>query len=333
MFANCSRRKASAFPCPPATSSWLGGPGPFSRGRPPIMRAVRGGPRAHFPQPSTGSERRAWLTTRPRPGRSAARALESGKQREARTMVRRLAATLAWNSWPVVPVNLIGDSRRSGASRRTRSVALAVIFYLAVPPAGVAAQGTTTTLAEFVPPLSFGVSRLGDTALRDLSSTSSPENAERTSFSTGEVLDPIPKTSSITFQPTYVRRTDGTYQAYVQLKPVIVVESGLPLFTRIQWPIPEVDDENGPTNAGVGDLTWLTLLLLGSSKAWGTLAIGPVLVFPTASHSEMGDGKYQAGPALGYINRAVPGWQFAFLLQQYFSYAGDSQRSSVVAAV
>jgi hypothetical protein len=226
-------------------------------------------------------------------------------------------------------VSLTRDSRLSGASRRTRSVALAIIFYLAVPPAGVAAQGTTTTLAEFVPPLSFGVSRLDDTGLRDLGATSSPENAERTGFSTGEVLDPIPKTSSITFQPTYVHRTDGTYQAYVQLKPVIVIESGIPLFTRIQWPVPEVDNEPGPTNAGVGDLTWLTLLLVGSSKAWGTLGMGPVLVFPTASHSEMGDGKYQAGPALGYINKAVPGWQFAFLLQQYFSFAGDSQRSSV----
>jgi len=242
---------------------------------------------------------------------------------------RRLAAAMAWNSWPVVPVSLIGDSRRSGASRRTRSVALAVIFYLAVPPAVVAAQGTTTALAEFVPPLSFGMSRLDDTGFRDLGATSAPESAERTSFSTGEVLDPIPKTSSITLQPTYVRRTDGTYQAYVQLKPVIVVESGLPLFTRIQWPVPEVDNENGPTNAGVGDLTWLTLLLLGSSKAWGTLGMGSVLVFPTASHSEMGDGKYQAGPALGYLNNAVSGWQFAFLLQQYFSFAGDSQRSSV----
>src|SRR5215467_8805725 len=217
-----------------------------------------------------------------------------------------LRVTGAQNSYLAVPVSLIRDSRRSGASRRTRSVALAVIFYLAMPPAGIAAQVPTTALAEFLPPPSFGVSRLDDTGLRDLSTTSSPENAERRGFSTGEVLDPIPKTSSINFQPTYVHRTDGTYQAYVQLKPVIVVESGLPLFTRIEWPIPEIDNENGPTNAGVGDLTWLTLLLLGSSKAWGALGIGPVLVFPTASHSEMGDGKYQAGPALGYINKAVP---------------------------
>ena len=50
--------------------------------------------------------------------------------------------------------------------------------------------------------------------------------------------------------------------------------------------------------------------------------LGPVIVFPTASHSEMGDGKYQVGPALGYVNKAVKGWQFALLLQQYFSVAG-----------
>ena len=250
-------------------------------------------------------------------------------QREARMTVRRRAAGGILNYLPVVPVSLISHSRRSGASQRTRFVALAAIFYLAILPTGVAAEGTTTALAEFVPPLSFGVSRLDDTGLRNVSTISSPENAERRSFSTGEVLDPIPKTSSMTFQPTYVRRTDGTYQAYVQLKPVIVVESGLPLLTRIEWPVPEVDNENGPTNAGIGDLTWLTLLVLGSSKAWGTLGMGPVLVFPTASHSEMGDGKYQIGPALGYINRAVPGWQFAFLLQQYFSFAGDSERSRV----
>ena len=127
--------------------------------------------------------------------------------------VRRRAAARAWNFWLVVPVNLISHSRRSGASRWTRSGALAVIFCLAVPPAGVAAQGTTAALAEFVPPLSFGVSRLDDRGLRDPGAASVPENAGRRSFSTSDVLDPIPKTSSITFQPTYVRRTDGTYQA------------------------------------------------------------------------------------------------------------------------
>ena len=58
--------------------------------------------------------------------------------------------------------------------------------------------------------------------------------------------------------------------------------------------------------------------------------MGPVFVFPTASHEEqLGQGKYQVGPALYYVNKAVPGWQFAFLLQQFFSFAGNSSRSNI----
>src|SRR5262245_34765960 len=225
--------------------------------------------------------------------------------------------------------SVVPDSRRGEATRWTRSIALALLLGPIIPPGGVAAQGITGVRAGFATPLSFGMSRLDDTRLREFGAASASDNAAQRGFTTDDVLEPIPKSSSLTFQPTYVRRTDGTYQAYVQFKPIVVVESGLPLFSRIEWPVPEVDNENGPTNAGVGDLTWLTLFLLGSSKTWGTLGMGPVLVFPTATHSEMGDGKYQAGPAFGYMNKAVPGWQFAFLLQQYFSFAGDSQRSRV----
>src|SRR5262245_927074 len=212
-----------------------------------------------------------------------------------------------------------------------RSTALALVLSLVMLPAGVAAQGASATaLAELAPSLSLAAAPLDDARIPDLgTSSSSRDNGEGGAFSLEDVLDPIPKTSSVTVQPTYQRNTDGTYEAYVKFEPVIVFESGLPLITRIEWNIPEVDNENGPTNAGVGDLTWLTLFLLGSSKTWGTLGMGPVLVFPTASHSEMGDGKYQAGPALGYLNKALPGWQFALLLQQDFSFAGDPERARV----
>jgi len=60
----------------------------------------------------------------------------------------------------------------------------------------------------------------------------------------------------------------------VKFKPILVVESGIPLLSRIEWPIPEIDNENGLTNAGIGDLTWLPLFLLGSSKSWGMLGMG-----------------------------------------------------------
>jgi hypothetical protein len=164
---------------------------------------------------------------------------------------------------------------------------------------------------------------------RPISAALLPVRAERRRFTVEEVVGPIPLTSSVTAEPTYEQRANGTFDAYIKLKGILVLESGLPLFSRIEWPIPEVDNENGPTNAGIGDLAWLSLFVVGDRKAWGTLGMGPVFVFPTASHSEMGQGKYQLGPALGYVNDGVPGWQFAFLLQQYFSFAGDPQRSRV----
>jgi len=227
--------------------------------------------------------------------------------------------------------------RPSGCRRRppgdtwrwTRSVTGALILWLAATPAVVSAQGTAASLAELAPSLSLGDARLDDASVRDTGVSSPPDDTERRGFSLDDVLNPIPKTSSASWQPTYQRNTNGTYNAYVKFKPILVVESGLPLITRIEWPLPEIEDDNGPTNAGVGDLTWLTLFLLGSGKAWGVLGIGPVFVFPTASHSGMGQGKYQLGPALGYMNKAVTGWQFSLLLQQYFSFAGDPQRSRV----
>jgi hypothetical protein len=130
-------------------------------------------------------------------------------------------------------------------------------------------------------------------------------------------------------QPTYQRPKGGGNIGYVLLQPELTFDVGLFLWTRFEWPVPQVDDTSGAIRAGVGDLQWLNLAVLAESEMWGKFGIGPVFVFPTASYSEMGQGKYQIGPALGYVNRAVPGWQFSFLLQQFFSFAGDPDRSLV----
>lgn len=148
-------------------------------------------------------------------------------------------------------------------------------------------------------------------------------------YSAEEITNPIPLHSSISAQPTFQRLTGGSTTAYLRWRPILVVDEVLPLFTRVEWPLPQVDDQTGPTHVGIGDLTWLTLFPVRGSKAWGTLGAGPVFVFPTATFTEMGQGKYQLGPALGYVNQAVRGWQFAFLAQQFFSFAGSARRTEV----
>jgi hypothetical protein len=157
----------------------------------------------------------------------------------------------------------------------------------------------------------------------------SAEQQQARGYSPREITDPVPFHSSINRQPTYQQNRGGGGKSYVKLKALLVLEAGLPLISRVEWPIPEVDWQNGSATSGIGDLTWLNLFLVGKGTAWGKVAVGPVLVFPTASPPDMGQGKYQVGPALGYVNDAVHGWQFALLVQQFFSFAGDPARAAV----
>ena len=157
----------------------------------------------------------------------------------------------------------------------------------------------------------------------------SAEQRQARGYSPREITDPIPFHSSINRQPTYQQNRGGGGQSYVKLKAILVVEAGLPLISRVEWPIPEVDWQNGSATAGIGDLTWLNLFLVGGPAAWGKVALGPVFVFPTASPPDMGQGKYQVGPALGYVNDALHRWQFALLVQQFFSFAGDPKRGAI----
>jgi hypothetical protein len=150
-----------------------------------------------------------------------------------------------------------------------------------------------------------------------------------TLYSAEDAADFLSQPWKFNLQPTYERQATGGSTGYLLLQPYLRFDLGVLLWTRFQWPVAQVDDDGGSITAGVGDLQWLNLIGLAGSEKWGRMGIGPVFVFPTGSSSEMGQGKYQIGPALGYVNRAVKGWQFALLLQQFFSFAGDPDRSRV----
>ena len=148
-------------------------------------------------------------------------------------------------------------------------------------------------------------------------------------YSAEDAADFLSKPWKFNVQPTYERQASGGSTGYLLLQPYLRFDLGLLLWTRFEWQVAQVDDDSGSITAGVGDLQWLNLIGLEASETWGRIGAGPVFVFPTASSSELGQGKYQAGPALGYVNRAVKGWQFALLIQQFFSFAGDADRSRV----
>jgi len=75
---------------------------------------------------------------------------------------------------------------------------------------------------------------------------------------------------------------------------------------------------------GIGDITLVSLLSprkypkIGKGEfVWG---VGPTLIFPTASPSELGQGKFQAGPAAVALYMDDK-WVFGGLAQQWWSYA------------
>lgn len=86
-------------------------------------------------------------------------------------------------------------------------------------------------------------------------------------------------------------------------------------------------DSSGPTGSGVGDVLvqGVTAFQRTRTFAWGG---GARLLFPTATGEPFGAGKYQAGPAAGFLWREGK-VSVALLAVNPISYAGDPQRQRV----
>jgi hypothetical protein len=78
---------------------------------------------------------------------------------------------------------------------------------------------------------------------------------------------------------------------------------------------------------GLGDLNFEPFLSpsKAASVVWG---VGPILGFPTATGANLGTGKWTAGPSLAvFVLRGH--WALSLILNQQWSYAGDSARDRV----
>ena len=148
--------------------------------------------------------------------------------------------------------------------------------------------------------------------------------------------NPLTKIWSLTFQENFALldgdRVDGTEPQNVlffqpslplQIKDkILIARPVLPLVTN---PVP--DPETGELDShttGFGDVQLFTLF--GPSRTDGFVwGVGPTFKFPTASSDELGEGKYQAGPALMLIGLGKK-WTKGILVQHWWSYAGSENR-------
>lgn len=85
---------------------------------------------------------------------------------------------------------------------------------------------------------------------------------------------------------------------------------------------------NGTTGVtGMGDLQVFDLVTV--KQSWGRWGFGPALVFPTATETQLGAGKYQAGPAFALIYSGIKNLTAGFVIQNPISYAGAPHRANV----
>lgn len=149
-----------------------------------------------------------------------------------------------------------------------------------------------------------------------------------------KLANPIASLISVPLQFNY----DGGYgpqdgdKAFVNVQPVIPfsISEDWNIISRTILPIAWQNDVvPGTEQFGLGDTTQS---LFFSPKApgpdgliWG---VGPVGLIPTATESELGSGKWGAGPT-GVALRQHGPWTYGLLANHIWSFAGDGSRSDV----
>ena len=138
-----------------------------------------------------------------------------------------------------------------------------------------------------------------------------------TSVNSGDAVDGDEYSNTLFFQPFMPFEVGAKKQAMFTLRPVFPLVSQ-PVFGSNPR-------KSSDTETGLGDIQLLTLAgpNTGEGLVWGA---GASFIFPTASEDILGQGKYQAGPALMVFNIGKP-WVYGILAQHWQSYAGDSDRA------
>ncbi|WP_430817660.1 hypothetical protein [Carboxylicivirga sp. RSCT41] len=100
-----------------------------------------------------------------------------------------------------------------------------------------------------------------------------------------------------------------------------------PVFPIVTQPDFSADASGGKKVSGFGDIQMAALFGPGNAKGlvWG---VGATFVFPTASSSHLGQGKWQAGPTVMLFHLAKT-WNKGVFIQHWWSYAGDDDRADV----
>lgn len=110
------------------------------------------------------------------------------------------------------------------------------------------------------------------------------------------------------------------------------IEPATPIFPSRIFPfeqllkltIPFPTTPNPGSESGLGDVSVFDVVSVRQS--WGKWGVGPALVFPTATDTALGQGKWQAGPAMAVIYTGCPDLTVGFSAENPISFAGSPGR-------
>jgi len=144
--------------------------------------------------------------------------------------------------------------------------------------------------------------------------------------------NPIADLVSVPFQNNTnfgVGRFDRT-QNILNVQPVypLPLNENLLLVTRTIVPLVTQPDIAGGNHIwGLGDInpTFFFVPVSEGALTWGA---GPTFVLPTATDTQIGTGKWSAGPAAVAVVSSGP-WVYGGLASQVWSFAGDGDRPAV----
>jgi hypothetical protein len=143
-----------------------------------------------------------------------------------------------------------------------------------------------------------------------------------------------PLTPSITvnfhdyYVPDIIGQPDREANQYLQRGLMPHKLFGLPQLFRYTLPVATAPTFPRGSQTGLGDLFLIDFFTLPPLPGKVEVALGPLLVAPTASDDALGQGKWQTGPAVAII--APQSWGLAGSLIQYQqSFAGDRDREDV----
>ena len=151
-----------------------------------------------------------------------------------------------------------------------------------------------------------------------------------------ELSNPLANLVSVPIQMNYDRgigSADDGWKLQTNIQPVIPVDmtENWNLITRTILPVVYQDGifPGAGSKFGLGDIN-MSLFLSPKAPAAGgiTWGVGPVLLHPSATDSQLGAKKWGAGPALVALTMRGP-WTVGGLANHLWSYAGNSGRSDI----